>query len=300
MSNVATSQLNNDLVVDVKDFTFSYGGPDILKNLNLQVKRGERVLVVGGNGHGKTTLLRILAGKRKMNGHVRVFDRDAFVDAPAGVLYLGTDWAHNTHIRSDMSVDFFLSSMGSKRWPERTKELIDVLEVDLNWRLHQLSDGQLRRVQLTMGLLQPWELLLLDEVTMDLDILVRTELLKYLRNECETRGATIIYATHIFDGLGTWMTHIARMADGAILVKQDMKNFPEFEALKKYHQEHGLMDSPLMALCYNWLKEDKKRHDSKVKVPLEPDTGLPHSKWDELKDDMKQYGDKYYNYWNKE
>ena len=91
-----------------------------------------------------------------------------------------------------MSVDFFLSSMGSKRWPERTKELIEVLEVDLNWRLHQLSDGQLRRVQLTMGLLQPWELLLLDEVTMDLDILVRTELLKYLRNECETRGATIV------------------------------------------------------------------------------------------------------------
>ena len=83
MSNGTASQPNNDLAVDVQDFTFSYGGPDILKNLNLQVKRGERVLVVGGNGHGKTTLLRILAGKRKMAGHVRVFDRDAFVDAPA-------------------------------------------------------------------------------------------------------------------------------------------------------------------------------------------------------------------------
>ena len=96
------------------------------------------------------------------------------------------------------------------------------------------------------------------------------------------------------------MTHIARMADGAVLVKQDVNNFPEFEALKKYHRENGLMDSPLMALCYNWLKEDKKRYHDKAKEQLEPDTGLPHSKWDELKDDMKQYGDKYYNYWNKE
>lgn len=60
--------------------------------------------------------------------------------------------------------------------------------------------GQRRRVQLVMGLLQPWELLLLDEVTVDLDVLVRADFLAYLKEETETRGATIVYATHIFDG----------------------------------------------------------------------------------------------------
>ncbi|KAI8142923.1 P-loop containing nucleoside triphosphate hydrolase protein [Fennellomyces sp. T-0311] len=290
--------LKQDLVVDVQNFTFDYGGPTIIKNLDLQVPRGERCLLVGANGAGKTTLLRILAGKRKIEGHVKVLGRNAFLDAPAGVTYLGTDWAHNPYIRSDMKVDFFLMSMGSKRWPERTERLVKVLDVDMNWRMHQCSDGQLRRVQLVMGLLQPWDLLLLDEVTMDLDILVRTELLKYLKSETETRGATIVYTTHIFDGLSSWMTHVARMADGTILSKHDVNDFPEFDELKKRHKEEGVMDSPLMALCYKWLKEDMKRPVEEDKKNVEEETGLPHSRWDELKD-IKKYGDKYYDYWNK-
>jgi len=50
--------------------------------------------------------------------------------------------------------------------------------------------------------------LLLDEITVDLDVLARADLLKFLRKECEQRGSTIIYATHIFDGLDDWPTHI--------------------------------------------------------------------------------------------
>lgn len=53
---------------------------------------------------------------------------------------------------------------------------------------------------MSSGLLQPWELLLLDEVTVDLDVLVRADFLAFLKEETETRGATIVYATHIFDG----------------------------------------------------------------------------------------------------
>jgi CCR4-NOT complex subunit CAF16 len=52
------------------------------------------------------------------------------------------------------------------------------------------------------------QVLLLDEITVDLDVLARSNLLTYLKKECEERGATIIYATHIFDGLDDWPTHI--------------------------------------------------------------------------------------------
>ena len=45
---------------------------------------------------------------------------------------------------------------------------------------------------------------------MDLDVLARANLLKFLRRECEERGATIIYATHIFDGLEDWPSHMVR------------------------------------------------------------------------------------------
>jgi ABC-type uncharacterized transport system ATPase subunit len=58
--------------------------------------------------------------------------------------------------------------------------------------MHAVSDGERRRVQLVMGLMAPWDVLLLDEVTVDLDVLVRKELLSFLQEECETRGATVL------------------------------------------------------------------------------------------------------------
>lgn len=55
------------------------------------------------------------------------------------------------------------------------------------------------------------QVLLLDEITVDLDVLARADLLRFLRKECDEMGATIIYATHIFDGLEDWPTNIVRL-----------------------------------------------------------------------------------------
>jgi ABC-type uncharacterized transport system ATPase subunit len=62
--------------------------------------------------------------------------------------------------------------------------------------------------QIFLGLIRPFKILLLDEVTVSLDVVVRQDLLRYLRRESEQRGATILYATHIFDGLDDWPTHL--------------------------------------------------------------------------------------------
>ncbi len=60
------------------------------------------------------------------------------------------------------------------------------------------------------------QVLLLDEITVDLDVVGRLRLLDFFRQESEQRGATILYATHIFDGLEGWVTHVAYMEAGAI------------------------------------------------------------------------------------
>jgi ABC-type multidrug transport system ATPase subunit len=57
----------------------------------------------------------------------------------------------------------------------------------------------------------------MDEITVDMDVLGRMDLLEFFRQECEERGATIIYATHIFDGLENWITHIAYLEDGQLV-----------------------------------------------------------------------------------
>jgi CCR4-NOT complex subunit CAF16 len=101
--------------------------------------------------------------------------------------------------------------------PARKARLIKVLDIDPAWRMHQVSDGQRRRVQIAVGLLRPFSVLLLDEITVDLDVLGRADLMRFLADECERRGAAVVYATHIFDGLGGWPTHVAYVARGAFV-----------------------------------------------------------------------------------
>ncbi|KAJ8443468.1 hypothetical protein Cgig2_026255 [Carnegiea gigantea] len=94
----------------------------------------------------------------------------------------------------------------------------------------QVPDGQRRRVQICMGLLHPLKVLLLDEVIIDLDVVARMDLLDFLKEECEKRGSTIVYATHIFDGLETWATHLAYIQDGEL---KRTEKLPEHHELKK-------------------------------------------------------------------
>ena len=60
-------------------------------------------------------------------------------------------------------------------------------------------------------------MLLLDEVTVDMDVVGRLDLLAFFEEECAARGATILYATHIFDGLARWATHLALVEDGRLV-----------------------------------------------------------------------------------
>lgn len=66
-------------------------------------------------------------------------------------------------------------------------------------------------------MLRPVEVLLLDEITTDLDVITRADFLAFLRHEAECNGATIVYATHIFDGLAE-----VRSTAGRATIAQDM------------------------------------------------------------------------------
>ncbi|KAI6034161.1 hypothetical protein PISMIDRAFT_670746 [Pisolithus microcarpus 441] len=224
--------------------------PPSLSDVSLHLPPGSRTILVGANGAGKSTLLQILAGKRLVkNADIRVKGRDVFRDSPDGVTFLGTEWAMNPVVRGDITVSAFLDSVGGYRHKARRDQLLDILDVDLDWHMHTISDGERRRVQLCMGLMAPWDVLLLDEVTVDLDVLVRDELLTFLRNDSTARGATILYATHIFDGLNSFPTHVAHMRLG-YFVTEPMPWPCASSAV-----------SPSISLYHTalaWLKEDRE------------------------------------------
>jgi len=127
----------------------------------------------------------------------------------------------------------------------RRDRLIEVLDIDPSWRMHLVSDGQRRRVQIAMGLLKPFKVLLLDEITVDLDVLGRADLMEFLKEECRDQGATVIYATHIFDGLEAWPSHLMYVAGGTLRVFEQADRIPE------------LASGQLLALVERWLRQEK-------------------------------------------
>jgi CCR4-NOT complex subunit CAF16 len=229
-------------LLEVRGLTFRYPGAraPALVDFQMQLEPGARCLLVGRNGAGKSTLLHVLAGRHLVpEEKVRVLGRAAFHDTSLAheVSFLGGPF----HFDVDIGVaDILRNTPGVDA--ARRDRLLAVLGVDPGWHMHRVSDGQRRRVQILLGLLRPSRLLLLDEITTDLDLLARIDLLALLREECEQRGSAILYATHIFDALEDWATHVALLEAGRLLRLDPIGALP-------------LGDTPLHRLVERWLRD---------------------------------------------
>ncbi|KAL2268657.1 hypothetical protein VTJ83DRAFT_3503 [Remersonia thermophila] len=269
----------NNLTYTFPDHTSGVSG------ITLSLPSRSRTLLVGANGAGKTTLLRLLAGKRLApRGAIRIAGLDPFQDALAGdhgVAYLGLEWVLSDVVRRDVSVKELLRSVGGDAYPDRRDELVQVLDIDAErWRMHAVSDGERRRVQLAMGLLRPWRVLLLDEITVDLDVWSRAQFLGFLRRETETRDCTIVYATHILDNLAGWPTHLVHMHLGRV---KEWGLADEFlrraDQEKEQEGDDGLGatgNSRLGELVLRWLKQDLKERGPRNRVQRGPE-GLTYA-----------------------
>ncbi|XAR58649.1 Iron-chelate-transporting ATPase [Bertholletia excelsa] len=250
--------------IQVNGMQFAYDGqPPLFLDFNLKISPGSRCLLVGANGSGKTTLLKILAGKHMVGGRdvVRVLNCSAFHDTnlvcSGDLSYLGGSWsktvgsAGEVPLQGDFSAEHMIFGVEGID-PIRREKLIELLDIDLQWRMHKVSDGQRRRVQICMGLLHPFKVLLLDEVTVDLDIVARLDLLDFFKEECEQRGATIVYATHIFDGLETWATDLAYIQDGELKRSERLSNLVELKN-----------SANLLSVVESWLRSETKLEKKK-------------------------------------
>ena len=239
-------------VVEVRGLDFAYRGAarPVLQGIDLTVDAGERCLLVGANGAGKTTLLRVLAGKHMVAPEVaRVLGRPAFHDTGLAehVELLGGEFPFEVDIRVGSLIDGVRNAD-----PARRAALIELLDVDLDWHMHRISAGQRRRVQILLGLMRPVRLLLLDEVTTDLDLLARADLLDFLRRDSQDNRTAILYATHIFDALEDWSTHLAWMSGGRLRRLAPLHDLEELAALRA-----AGVPAPLYALVAGWLRGER-------------------------------------------
>lgn len=138
-------------------------------------------------------------------------------------------------------------------------------------------------MQLVMGLLRPWSILLLDEVTVDLDVLVRSRLLAFLERETSSRDCAVVYASHIFDGLAEWPTNLIHIHMGRILEcgkPADIianTSLPKRATTLTYNS-----NSALLELALKWLSEDLKDRGRREDVK--------RLRWDEISKNDKDGG----------
>lgn len=130
----------------------------------------------------------------------------------------------------------------------RAKHLAAVLQVDINWRINSISDGQRRRCQLLEILVPYRPVYLMDEITSDLDIFAREGILAFLKAESELRGCTIFYCTHIFDHLEGWASHMLHLSKGTVARACPMDEIEEYTKLCS----NGCL-TPLYSLVRGWM-----------------------------------------------
>lgn len=257
--------------IEVHSLQFAFPGySPTIRDFTLNLPRGSRCLLVGANGSGKTTLLQVLAGQYMVpKDQVRVLGGCPFFDTwltcSGELSFLGTTWrrtmayaGNDVPLQGDLGAGEMIFGVDGVD-PERRHALISLLEIDLEWRMHEVSDGERRRVQICLGLLKPCKILFLDEITVDMDVVGRMDLLDFLRKECEQRGVTIVYATHIFDGIEDWLTHIAYIEDGKLTRSGPIASFTLANAKK------GKM---LSATVQGWLRHWRDvRQEQGLKEP---------------------------------
>merc|ERR1711916_69445 len=290
------------VAIKVENFSFAYGtggangltDASVLKEVNFEIEHGSRVLVVGLNGSGKSTLLRCLSGQHwHIYEQIEVLGKPAFFDntLSRNMTYLGSEWRNSLLVKSDVPVARVLKgAVGYTE--EKMAELTEILNIDAEGSMHLLSDGQRQGVQIGAALMKEFKVLLMDETTVECDVLVRKHLLEYLKRKTEQDKATIMYATHVFDGMASWPTHIMHVSGGHISL-QVLRDSPEYKEL--IDSWDPTKDSPLSALVEKWLERDwaakvKEKQERKNR-PATVEEKLANTRDSNI-------GDRFYNYWN--
>jgi len=285
--------------IKITNLTFNYPNTEkLFSNLSLNIKKGERCLLVGSNGSGKTTLLNILGGKHMINvDSVLVLNQPSFHNTHPKITLLTGNWSKtvsfagtNVAYQSDITVLQMLKEL--KNYDiNRLKKLLSVLDINLSWRMHLVSDGQRRRVQILLGLIQPCDVLLLDEITVDLDLVSRNNFLNFLKKESENNNLTILYATHIFDRLDEWATNIAYI--------NDKHSIGEYDYIYNLKNKYNINN--LSKLIDYLLRLEKKYDDNLDRVNKQIEFILKNgTKEFEQQKIIKKYADNKYNSFNKD
>lgn len=220
--------INDDIIINIKNLSYSFGEKKIYNNLDLQIKKGSIFALLGKNGVGKSTLINILMGYIKPeNGECLIFSKPSHnlepkLKADIALLYEGFTTYDFMSIKQ---IEIYFSSF-YKKWKSKIfYDLINLMNLDYNQKISSLSFGQKSQVVLGLIFAQDAKLLILDDYSMGLDAGYRRLFIDYLKDYIKNTDKTILITSHIMSDLVDLIDDIAILQKGGTIYQSSMKDF---------------------------------------------------------------------------
>ena len=220
--------MKNSIVT--KALTKKYGDITAVDGLNLEVKHGELISLLGVNGAGKTTTIKMLtcltkptSGDARLNGK-SILEDSASVKSIIAVSPQETAVAPGLTVLENLELMCGIYGLDKKKSAEKIKELTDRLSLSkvISRKAGKLSGGWQRRLSIAMALISEPEILFLDEPTLGLDVIARSELWDIISS---LKGdVTVVLTTHYMEEAEALSDRIAIMSNGRLLLCDTTEN----------------------------------------------------------------------------
>jgi len=212
--------------IALKGLSKRFGDTQALSDLNLSIRDGEFVVLLGPTGAGKTTTLRLIAGlERPDGGRIEIGGRSVAGEAPAerDVAFVFQQYSLYPHMTVYDNLAFPLRApvrkLSNEEIDRRVRDIARMVRIDhkLENRSTRLSGGEMQRVAIGRALVRRPAIYLMDEPLSSLDAKLRAELRLELKRIQKELGSTLLYVTHDQVEAMTMADRIGIVAEGRLL-----------------------------------------------------------------------------------
>jgi len=228
--------------IRIENLTKKYKDVVAVDNLNLSVRKGELFSLLGINGAGKTTTIKMLSClTQPTSGDAFLNEKSICKDSAAvksliAVSPQETAIARGLSVRENLELMCGVYGFSKEKRTAKIKELTELLGLEsvINKKAAKLSGGWQRRLSIAMALISEPQILFLDEPTLGLDVIARSDLWDLIRS---LKGqVTIILTTHYMEEAEALSDRIAIMKDGKLLICDTADKIKEVAETDSFEQ----------------------------------------------------------------